>query len=292
MMKCFVLSMVAVLVMTLPARALTPAPAATPLEQSLPGTAPVISTLNLKGLVAGYGFLLQNAAVQKLLEQLHLVLPEADQLVAEVGIAGQLHRGVQVGSTFLLRGAIDQQKLLAKLAEHGITLTPSVYRGVPLHTGPFKGLSLEIGLVADDCTLVSLDPSPEHPLNKRTIDTLRGTQPSFAAVTGFQPQPRALFSSVMKTEAIAAALAQHGIPAGLVKHVDLASVEALPALLKLKIEYALRCDTEENAKRLKTLIKRLHFLLVVLPGFLSGDFSHPFKIVQDGRRVILHTSLP
>lgn len=261
-----------------------------PMEQALPGSAPFTSYINLKAIVGGYGALLDNPVIAKLLDQLNVVMPDPEHLITEIGVAEQLHRGVKVGSTFLVRGGVDQAKLLAKLGEH-VQLTASVYRGVPLHTGPFKGLSVQVGLVDEDTTLVSFDPSADHPLNKQTIDTLRGTAPSFGTVNAWQPAPRALFAAAMKTEAIIAALVEHGIPSGVAKHIQLATVEATPKLFKVQVNYTLLCDTEANAAKLKTLIKRLHFVLVVLPGFMHGDFHHPFHIVQDGRRVVLVTSL-
>src|SRR5687768_3159936 len=65
------------------------------MEQTLPGTSPITSYVNLKDIVSGYSSLLGNPVIAKLLEQLNAVLPDPEHLIAEVGIAGELHRGVQ-----------------------------------------------------------------------------------------------------------------------------------------------------------------------------------------------------
>lgn len=269
------------------------APVSAQIEHLMPGTAPVTSYVSLKDVVGGYAALLQNPLVRKLLEQLHVALPDADQLVSQIGIAGHLHRAPQPASTLVLRGKVEQERILAALRKAGIELTESVYRGVPLYTGVFQeAISVQVGFVGDTCTLMSFDPSTGHPLVKDTIDTIRGTRPSFAQVTGWVPAPHALFSTALKTEAIAPALEAHGLPAGLLKHVQLAWVDALPAVLHLAVDVrtGFRCDSNASAGQLKTWLKRLNVLLVVLPGLLHGSY-HSLKITQDGNRVFVNGRL-
>lgn len=263
------------------------APATAQMEQWLPGNAPVISYVNMKDVVAGYGALLSNPLIKDLLEQLHVALPEASSLVTEVGVAAHVRKAPKPASTMVVHGPIEPAKVLAALARAGVELTASVYRGVPLHTGQLHDkVSIQVGFVHETCMLLSLDPSCEHPLTKATIDTMRGTSPSFAQVTGWAPAPKALLSSALRTEALIAALESHGIPSGLVKHIQLATVDALPLVLKLAVDVrtGLLCDTEEAAGRLKTWIKRLNVALVILPGLLQGQWNS-LKISQDGRRV-------
>lgn len=242
-----------------PSVAKAPKPA---MEQMLPAAPGSAVFVNVHRIFKLYGELItkspQYADVAKYVKQ---GMPDPAKDIDEVGISVDLFKaGTSHSGGGVVLGRLDKMKLLALAAAHKITFTPSMLRGVALLTAVDDKDSIQLGMVDDTTTVVSIDREGKHESTKAILATMQGEGTSFGAATGtkLSKDYLALASVTITPELIAQFGTSVPEQFAVVKTIRVLSLSInAQDTGDGSARLAVTCDTAESATALVALLEQL-----------------------------------
>jgi hypothetical protein len=254
-----------------------------------PGSAIFVNVKRIFGL---YGDLITKSPQwESVAKQIEQGCPDPSKDLDEVAVSLDLAQANTVGG--VITGRIDKIKLLAFAAANGVTLTPSVNRGVAIMTAKHNSTNVQLGFVDYETTLFSSDNAGAHEPMNALISTLKGEIPSFGEATETSlPANYLALASVKVPQEI---VDQYGtqVPPALepVKHIKVLSlsVEAQDSG-DGSATLAATCDTEANAKALGAILEELRQQFGS-SGMSGSDLLNRLKVSVTGKVAKLELSI-
>lgn len=276
----------------------TPAPTAKPtMSQMLPAAPGSAIFVNVKRIFALYGDLIQNAPqyaeVKKAIEQ---GLPDPAKDIDEVGVSLDILKASSARSGGgVVTGRLDKTKLLALAAAHNITITPSMYRGIALITGKQADSdeSVQLGLVDDETTTISIDKGSDHEATKAILATIKGETESFAQSSGAAlPADYLAQASVQIPQEVINEFGSNVPPQfEVVTHIKLITLSInAQDNGDGSARLAATCDTEANAQALGALLEQLKTAFAS-SGSRGTDVLNRLTVKVEGKTATLELAI-
>lgn len=257
-----------------------------------PGSAVFV---NVKRIFSLYGDLITSSPQwESIAKQIEQGCPDPSKDLDEVAVALDLTKASQENNVGgVITGRIDKIKLLAFAAASGVSLTPSVNRGVAIMTAKDERSNVQLGFADDETTFFSSDNAGAHEPMNALISVLKGEIPNFAEAT--ETSLPANYLALASIKIPAEIVDQYGsqIPA------ELEPVKSIK-VLSLSIEaqdsgdgsatLAATCDTEANAQALGAILEALRQQFGQ-SGISGSDLLKRLKVSVTGKVAKLELSI-
>lgn len=267
-------------------------PAMTEMLPAAPGSAVFV---NVKRIFKLYGELItKQPQYEQVAKYVKEGMPDPAKDLDEVGISVDLFKaGTTHSGGGVVTGRVDKMKLLALAAAHQVSFTPSMFRGVALLTAKDGQDSIQLGMVDDGTTTVSMDREGKHESTKSILATMQGEAQSFGAATGTKlaKDYLALASVQITQEMIDGFGASIPEQFAIVKTIRVVSLsinakDSGDGSARLTIG----CDTAESTKGLVELLNQLRESFAG-SGARGTDMLAKLKVTSKGKTATLELAV-